>query len=439
MMNNKKKILILAANPEPERYGLRRLDEEVRDIDEVLRRAQMRDQFELEQRWAVTRRELQLAILNENPHIVHFCGHGSGEGLMLQDNAGQATLISTEALAGLFELLADCIECVVLNACYSTEQAKVICQHIKYVIGMKQPIGAQPAKEFAFGFYSALGNGRPYEFAYQFGRSSIRVAGSTEYDVPELHRRSLPINTSTPSLWIHGWKREQYDDSPTVELDWTGHYNRETRQIPTAATWKETLFPSLVQTRNTLDQMKPLDYIDFRGRLPSTAMLAVGANFPAVGGYQFRIEQLTEGQKSYWYSNAAAAELKFNVIEESGNIGKRLLIAFCISGSALGDVVDFMNRSPDSFNAMVYAEPEIGIGDAVIRSDEDATALAIHGKKLIQHYRQTYRATSTHLILRAPLGFCLFLGQRLNAVGEIIAYERTIDESYQTAVQLQTG
>ncbi|WP_225931742.1 SAVED domain-containing protein [Leptolyngbya sp. 7M] len=88
---------------------------------------------------------------------------------------------------------------------------------------------------------------------------------------------------------------------------------------------------------------------------------------------------------------------------------------------------------------MVYAEPEIGTGDAVIRSDADATALAIHGKELIRHYRQTYRAASTHLILYAPLGFCLFLGQRLNAVGEIIAYERTLDGSYQAALKLQTG
>nr|RNJ64969.1 MAG: SAVED domain-containing protein [Leptolyngbya sp. IPPAS B-1204] len=398
----------------------------------------MRDQFELKQRWAVTRRDLQLAMLDENPHIVHFCGHGSGkQGLMFQNNTGQATLISTEALAGLFKLFTD-LECVVLNACYSTEQAKVICQHIDYVIGMRQPISAQSAKEFAFGFYSALGSGRPYEDAYEFGQSSIHLAGSTEYDVPELHQRSLPINTSTPSLWIHGWKQERYDGSPTVELDWTGYYNRETRQIPTAATWRETLFPNLVQARNTLDQMKTLKYIDFRGKLPLTAMLAVGASFPAVGGYQFRIEQLTGGQRSYWYSNASPSELKFNVIEERGKVGKHLLIAFCISGSALADVVDFMDRSPDSFDAMVYAEPEIGTGDAVIRS-EDATALAIHGKRLIKRYRQTHRATSTHLILYAPLGFCLFLGQQLNALGEIIAYERTPDGSYQSALQLQTG
>ena len=60
-----KKILILAANPK--NTTRLRLDQEVRDIDEGLGRAKHRDQFDLEQRWAVRSRDIQRALLDTEP------------------------------------------------------------------------------------------------------------------------------------------------------------------------------------------------------------------------------------------------------------------------------------------------------------------------------------------------------------------------------------
>jgi AAA-like domain/CHAT domain len=180
-----KKILILAANPK--NSVPLRLDEEVREIDEGLTRAKMRDRFELEQKWAVRPRDVQRAILDFAPQIVHFSGHGVGEGgLALEDELGQAKLVSTSALAGLFELFADQVECVLLNACYSVLQAEAIALHIPYVIGMNQAVGDAAAREFAVGFYDALGAGRTIEFAYKFACNSIRMAGIAEDLTPVL-------------------------------------------------------------------------------------------------------------------------------------------------------------------------------------------------------------------------------------------------------------
>jgi tetratricopeptide (TPR) repeat protein len=188
-----KKILILAANPK--NSVPLRLDEEVREIDEGLRRAQMRDRFELEQKWAVRPRDVQRAILEFAPQIVHFSGHGVGEGgLALEDELGQAKLVSTSALAGLFELFADQVECVLLNACYSVLQAEAIALHIPYVIGMNQAVGDAAAREFAVGFYDALGADRSIEFAYKLACNSIRMAGIGEDLTPVLlMKNEIPI------------------------------------------------------------------------------------------------------------------------------------------------------------------------------------------------------------------------------------------------------
>ncbi len=182
-----RKILILSANPKGSTPL--RLDEEFREIEAGLQRAQKREQFELHQKWAVRPRDIQRAMLEVNPHIVQFSGHGAGEeGLVFEDETGQAKLIDGEALAELFEMFRD-VECVVLNACYSEIQATAIAQHIPYVIGMNQAIGDKAAIEFAVGFYDALGAGRDVKFAYQLGCNAIRMAGISEYLKPVLKEK----------------------------------------------------------------------------------------------------------------------------------------------------------------------------------------------------------------------------------------------------------
>ena len=183
-----KKILILAANPKDTQKL--RLDEEVREIQAGLERAQKRDRFEIVSRWAVRSNDLRRALLDIEPQIVHFSGHGAGEdGLVLEDEQGQAKLVSADALARLFRLFENQVECVLLNACYSALQAEAIHQSVNIVIGMEQAIADRAAVKFAVGFYDALGAGRSYQDAFEFGCSAIDLEGIPEYLMPVLKQR----------------------------------------------------------------------------------------------------------------------------------------------------------------------------------------------------------------------------------------------------------
>lgn len=186
--NTSKKILLLAANPKD--TTPMHLDEEVREIDAGLQWTLHREQFVLEQKWAVRLWEIQRAMLDSEPRIVHFSGHGMGnEGLVFEDETGRTRLVDGEALAGLFELFADRVECVVLNGCYSEVQATAIARHINYVIGMNKAIGDRAAIEFAVGFYDALGAERPVEFAYKLGCAAIQLAGIPEHLNPVFKKK----------------------------------------------------------------------------------------------------------------------------------------------------------------------------------------------------------------------------------------------------------
>jgi hypothetical protein len=184
-----KKILVLASSPVNE--ARLRLDKEVREIDEGLRRANKRDQFKFEQRWAIRTDDLRRALLDIEPQIVHFSGHGAGDdGIVVEDDNGNSKLVTTEALSSLFELCADHVECVLLNACYSEIQADAIAQHINYVIGMSQAIGDTAAIKFAMGFYDALGAGKSIETAYKFGCNAIQLENIPEHLTPQIKRKS---------------------------------------------------------------------------------------------------------------------------------------------------------------------------------------------------------------------------------------------------------
>jgi len=184
-----KTVLFLAANP---KQTVRlRLDEELREIDEGLRRANKREQFKLEPRGAVRLRDFYRAILDSNPQIIHFSGHGEGqEGIILEDETGHPLFVEAIQLAGWFEVLAgEGVECVLLNACYSKEQAEAICQYVPYVIGMNQSITDKAAIDFAVGFYDALGSGKDVEFAFKLGRSQLVRFG--EHEIPILLKREM--------------------------------------------------------------------------------------------------------------------------------------------------------------------------------------------------------------------------------------------------------
>ncbi len=185
-----KTILILAAIP----HGLR-LDKEIRSIEEAIRRAAKRDLFNITLKTAVRPQDIRRAIAEDRPQIVHFCGHGLEDGsLLLEEDGGDNKLVQAEALASLFQLHADYVECVLLNACNSTKPATAISSHINYAIGMNQSIGDKAAITFAIGFYDGLGyttsdNQDVFQRAFEEGKVAIQLEHLCEGQIPVFKRR----------------------------------------------------------------------------------------------------------------------------------------------------------------------------------------------------------------------------------------------------------
>lgn len=194
-------ILILAANPtETPRL---RLDEEVREISEGLRRSRVREKFIIRTKWAVRIRDIRRALLDSGPSIVHFTGHGSSTtGMLFENGFGEGKIIEPEPLADLLQLFSDTVQCVLLSGCYSEVQAKSIAKHIDYVIGIPKTVGDRAAIEFTVAFYDAVGAGKSIEVAYKFGLNAVMMSGMTKSSIVLLknERHAIPRKLEVKEL-----------------------------------------------------------------------------------------------------------------------------------------------------------------------------------------------------------------------------------------------
>ncbi len=189
-----KRILLLSANP-VDTLQLR-IEQEVRDIRLGLERAKNRGDFEIDCRWAVRWDDVRRAMLDFDPQIVHFSGHGTEEdGIVFEDVAGGSQLVTGDSLSLLFENFPS-LECVFLNACYSDNQAEAIHTTVPCVVGMNEAIQDQAAINFAVAFYDGVLAGWSYERAFKLGRSGI--LDQAEVSKPVLKSRSLA--QSNPSV-----------------------------------------------------------------------------------------------------------------------------------------------------------------------------------------------------------------------------------------------
>jgi len=210
------KLLFLAANPldtDP-----LRLDEEMRAIDTSLRQANFRDQFDLRSHWAVRLGDLQELLLRHQPDIVHFSGHGSHSSeIILQDAQGRGVVVPANALSDLFGHFRGDIRCVVLNACYSADQAEAIATQIDCIIGMTDAITDAASIEFATAFYRALGYGRSVKTAFGLGCNQIDLA-----DLGEAHKPLLLGAAKPESVFLAGSEKPDKSEAnmDTETIPW---------------------------------------------------------------------------------------------------------------------------------------------------------------------------------------------------------------------------
>lgn len=174
-MSEPLRILFLAANP-TDNVRLR-LEDEYRLLRNRMHDNAEASNCELRVEFAARPAELQMALLEYKPHVVHFAGHGNGEGICLETDEGKTCAVSAEQLITLLSLARRHVRLVVLNACRTAPQTEALGRLVDFVVGTAAPIADDAAVRFTADFYRVLAVGGTVRDAYMSAKGELQKGG----------------------------------------------------------------------------------------------------------------------------------------------------------------------------------------------------------------------------------------------------------------------
>lgn len=180
-------ILFLAANPDgttPVALG-----DECAAIERELKMTG-HDDFDLRSKWAITVDDVMRALNELKPAIVHFSGHGNAGGILLHRDDGAAHAVAGDVLAEMIASTGAPVRVVLLNACFTDDQAEPLSDAIGCAVGMVGKISDDAARAFSVAFYRTLGHRGSVYQAFRQAQATLGGHGLARQAAPRCLTRA---------------------------------------------------------------------------------------------------------------------------------------------------------------------------------------------------------------------------------------------------------
>ena len=179
-------------------------------------------------------------------------------------------------------------------------------------------------------------------------------------DVEQILRVAVAAVTAAEksiTLWVQNWTRETFDLPADYALDWSQHFDRSSRRVPSEEIWNTQLLPELKSLKEKIVAERKERVIRFRGKCALSTGVALGATFPSVGGWTIEIPQ--PPSKEPWRSDAPATspyELRVEVVDGSVG-GTDLVLGLNIKGDGRGDVMRYVESTGNRPRIFAFISP----------------------------------------------------------------------------------
>ncbi len=153
-----------------------RVDKEIHDVREQVKRALFRDYIEISYWPAAMPEDLLNSLNDERPHVVHFSGHGGGKVLEFDDGEiddPQSADVTFDQLTAVLAATDQPPRVLVLNACDTLDGAEVLLNAVPVIIATAEDIADVAANLFAVRFYAAIAAGQSVHSAIEQARAMI--------------------------------------------------------------------------------------------------------------------------------------------------------------------------------------------------------------------------------------------------------------------------
>lgn len=238
------------------------------------------------------------------------------------------------------------------------------------------------------------------------------------------------------TLWVHNWTQEAFDLPADFMLDWSKHFDRATRKVPTADLWNKTLMPELKALKDQVTSSRSERVIRFRGKCALSTGIALGATFPAVGGWTFEIPQ--PPAKDVWRSDVTVApsyQVQIETVAGDAN-GSDIVLALNIKGDGRKDITDYIATTGAVPRLFAFISPP-ALGGSAIGGPEEACAYVQAVREYLGRILKEQQIRQTRLFYYGPFALAVFFGQQLTSVGKVQLFEYQ-DPGYAPSIALQT-
>jgi len=238
------------------------------------------------------------------------------------------------------------------------------------------------------------------------------------------------------TLLVQNWTQETFEPPADYVLDWSSHFDRSLRHVPSESVWNTDLVPQLTALKKRILAEKTERLLQFRGKCALSSGVALGAIFPAVGGWTFEIPQ--PPAREYWRSDASPTNPYDMTVEEleGAEDGADIVLGLNIRGDGRQDIVKFVEITGDLPRKFVFVSPP-SQGAQSIGGAGDAVAFAQAVRETLGQLLKKYRLRKTRIFFYGPFALAVFLGQQLTSIGEVQLFEYQ-DPGYVPSCSLKT-
>jgi TPR repeat protein len=189
------KVLFFSADPSLGRPGGVPLElaNEMREIQEHVKRARYGHRLQLEAHGAARADDLLDFLEHTDASVVHFSGHGESRGIVLVGRDGCSPHpVSAPALRRVFREYHGTVRLVVLSACSSHQEAQAVADVVGCAIGTTSAISDDAATTFNSWFYRSIGNGHSVQRSFEIACMRLEVDRVPEQEYPKIfHRKGV--------------------------------------------------------------------------------------------------------------------------------------------------------------------------------------------------------------------------------------------------------
>jgi hypothetical protein len=257
--------------------------------------------------------------------------------------------------------------------------------------------------------------------------------------IEQILRNAIAVGTVSEKaivLWIQNWTREQFDLTADHELDWSSHFDRPSRRVPSVEGWNSTLMPELSAMQKRIMAARTERLIRFRGKCALSTGVALGAMFPAVGSWVFEMPQ--PPSKEHWRSDTTPTqpyELKVEVVD-GDTAATDIVLGLNIKGDGRAEIMRYIESTGSPPRVFAFMAPP-SQGSQSIGGAADACAFSRAVRENLGLLIKKHQIRRTRIFFYGPFALSVFLGQQLSSIGEIQLFEYQ-DPGYIPSCTLRT-